>query len=75
MVSLAVVVLDVLPREKAHMVLTERDHTIQTFLFDHRTNRSAYALRLGLFGGSRMGSTPPLVKMLVTTRVYRGSRS
>ena len=34
MVSLAVVVVDVLPREKAQVVLTERDHTIQTFLFD-----------------------------------------
>ena len=34
MVSLAVVVLDVLPREKAQVVLTERDHTIETFLFD-----------------------------------------
>jgi hypothetical protein len=30
MVSLAVVVLDVLPREKAQVVLTERDHTIET---------------------------------------------
>ena len=34
MVSLAVVVLSVLPREKAQVVLPERDHTIETFLFD-----------------------------------------
>ena len=34
MVSLAVVVLDVLSREKAQVVLAERDHTIETFLFD-----------------------------------------
>jgi hypothetical protein len=34
MVSLAVVVLDVLPREDAQVALTERDHSIETFLFD-----------------------------------------
>ena len=34
MVSLAVVVLDVLPREEAQVALTERDHSIETFLFD-----------------------------------------
>ena len=34
MVSLVVVVLDVLSREQAQVVLTERDHPIETFLFD-----------------------------------------
>ena len=34
MVSLAVVVLDVLPHEEAQVVLTERHHAIETFLFD-----------------------------------------
>ena len=34
MVSLAVVVLDVLPREEAQVPVTERDHTSETFLFD-----------------------------------------
>ena len=51
MVSLVVVVLDLRSREKAHVVLAERDHTIETFLFIERTNRSAYALRVGLLGG------------------------
>ena len=37
MVSLAVVVLDVLPSEEAQVALTERDHSIETFLF-HRPN-------------------------------------
>ena len=68
MVALAVVVLNVLPHEEAHVALTERDHTSETFLtigknprihsvdfLIDRTNRSAYALRLGRFGGSRMG--------------------
>ena len=34
MVSLAVVVLDVLPGEEAQVALAERDHSIETFLFD-----------------------------------------
>lgn len=34
MVSLAVVVLDVLPREEAQVALPERDYSIETFLFD-----------------------------------------
>ena len=33
-VSLAVIVLDVLPPEKAQVAVTERDHSIETFLFD-----------------------------------------
>ena len=33
-VSLAVIVLDVLPREEAQVAVTERDHSIETFLFD-----------------------------------------
>src|SRR5262245_34389330 len=76
MVALAVVVLKVLPREEAQVALTKRDHTSETFLLD-RPNKpfGVCALRLGLFGGSRMGCTAPLVKMSVTTRVYRGSRS
>ena len=34
MVSLPVVVLDVLSREEAQVALTERHHSIETFLFD-----------------------------------------
>ena len=33
-VSLAVIVLDVLPREEAQVAVTERDHSIETFFFD-----------------------------------------
>ena len=33
-VSLAVIVHDVLPREEAQVAVTERDHSIETFLFD-----------------------------------------
>ena len=34
MVSLPVVVLEVLPREEAQVAITERNHSIETFLFD-----------------------------------------
>ena len=34
MISLAVVVLDVLPREEAQVAITKRHHSIETFLFD-----------------------------------------
>jgi hypothetical protein len=34
MVALAVVVLNVLPGEEAHVPPTERDHTSEAFLFD-----------------------------------------
>ena len=75
MVSLAMVVLDVLHRGEAQVVLTERDRAIETFLLIDRTNRSAYAFKIGLLGGSRIGWTPLLIRMSATTRVYRGSRS
>ena len=75
MVALAVVVLHVLPREEAQVALTERATRVRHSSLIDRTNRSAYALRLGLLGGSRMGWTPPLIRMSSTTRVYSGSRS
>jgi hypothetical protein len=40
MVSLVVVVLDVLPREEAQVAFTERDQSIEAFLFD-RPNESS----------------------------------
>ena len=43
MVALAVVVLDVLPREEAQVTLTEWDHTSEHSSLIDRTNRSAYA--------------------------------
>ena len=69
MVALAVVVLDVLPREEAQVTLTEWDHTSETFLFNRPNEPFAYALRLGLLGGSRMGWIPALVRMSAATLV------
>jgi len=46
MVSLAVVVLDVLPHEEAQVVLTERDHSIETFLFDRP--HKPFGVRVGV---------------------------
>ena len=42
-----VVVLDVLPREEAQVVPTERDHTIETFLFDRPHERFGVRVEIG----------------------------
>ncbi len=75
MVSLVVVVLDVLSREKAHVVLAERDHTIETFLFDRAHEPFGVHVEIGTPRRQPNGLDPPLIRMSVTTRVYRGSRS
>ena len=53
--SLAMVVVDVLAHAETHVPFAEGDDATETFPFIERTNRSAYALRLGLFGGRRIG--------------------
>ena len=68
-VSLTMVVLDVLVDDEAQMPLAERDDTMEHSSLMDRTNRSAEALRLGLFGGSRIGSTSPLVRISPKPRV------
>ena len=50
-------------------------HTVMKSALMERTNRSAYALRLGLFGGRRIGWTPPPSRISPKTRVSSGSRS
>ena len=47
MVSLAVVVHDVLPHEEAHVALTERDHTSETFLFDRPNKPFGVRVEIG----------------------------
>ena len=75
LVSFAVVVLDVLPGQEAQVGLTERDHSIETFLFDPLNEPFAVRVEIGLFGGSRMGCTPPLVRTSNNNTDVRGSRS
>ena len=47
MVALAVVVLNVLPHEEAHVALTERDHSIETFLFDRPNKPFGVRVEIG----------------------------
>jgi hypothetical protein len=47
MVSLAVVVLDVLPREEAQVAVTERDYSIETFLFDRPNKPFGVRVEIG----------------------------
>jgi len=47
MVALAVVVLNVLPHEEAHVALTERDHTSETFLFDRPNKPFGVRVEIG----------------------------
>ena len=47
MVALAVVVLNVLPHEEAHVALTERDHTSETFLFDRPNKPFGVGVEIG----------------------------
>jgi hypothetical protein len=47
MIPLAVVVLDVLAREEAQVALTERDHSIETFLFDRPNEPFGVRLEIG----------------------------
>ena len=47
MVALAVVVLDVLPREEAQVTLTESDHTSETFLFDRPNEPFGVRVEIG----------------------------
>ena len=55
------------------MPLAERDDAMEALLFD----RPDEPLGIGveLVGGSRSGPTSPLVRISLTTRVSRGSRS
>ena len=46
-VSLAVIVLDVLPREEAQVAVTERDHSIETFLFDRPNKPLGIRVEIG----------------------------
>jgi hypothetical protein len=66
MVSLAVVVLDVLPREEAQVAVTERDYSIETFLFD-RPVRCVYS-----FGSRRaLVLVQESAKTVATFQLYR----
>ena len=47
MVALAVVVLNVLPHEEAHVALTERDHTSETILFDRPNKPFGVRVEIG----------------------------
>ena len=47
MVALAVVVLNVLPCEEAHVALTERDHASETFLFDRPNKPFGVRVEIG----------------------------
>ena len=46
-VSLAVIVLDVLPREEAQVAVTERDHSIETFFFDRPNKPLGIGVEIG----------------------------
>jgi hypothetical protein len=46
-VSLAVVVLDVLPREEAQVTVTERHYSIETFLFDRPNKPFGVRVEIG----------------------------
>ena len=74
-VSLAMVVVDVLAHEETQVPFAEGDDATETLPCIERTNRSAYALRLGLFGGRRIGWTPPPSRISPKPRVESGSRS
>jgi len=69
MVSLAVVVLDVLRVRRRKWPSPSGTTRLRHSSLIDRTNLSAYALRLGLLGGSRMGWIPALVRMSATTLV------
>jgi len=45
--AVAVVVLNVVPREEAHVALTERDHTSETFLFDRPNKPFGVRVEIG----------------------------
>ena len=47
LVSLAVIVLDVLPREEALVAVTEWDHSIETFLFDRPNKPFGIRVEIG----------------------------
>ena len=47
MVSLVVVVLDVLPREEAQVAFTERDQSIEAFLFDRPNEPFGVRVEIG----------------------------
>ena len=57
------------------MSLAKRDDATETLLFDRADEPLGIGVRLGLCGGSRIGWTPPPVRISPKTRVYRGSRS
>ena len=54
-VSLAMVVFSVLVDETTQMPLAERDHACETLLCDRPDEPLGIGVRLGLFGGSRIG--------------------
>ena len=75
-VSLAMVVVDVLAHEETQVPFAEGDDATETLLF-HRADEplGIRALRLGLFGGRRIGWTPPPSRISPKPRVSSGSRS
>ncbi len=58
MVPLAVVVLDVLSREEAQVALTERNHAIETFLFDRPNEPFGVGVEIGTLRRQPNGLDP-----------------
>jgi len=75
MVSLAVVVLEVLPRKKAQVVLTERDHTIETFLFDRPHEPFGVCVEIGTPRRQPNGLDPAAHQDVGNHTGVEGSRS
>ena len=68
-VSLTMVMLDVLVDDETQMPLAERDDTMEALLFDRPYEPLGIGVEFGLFGGSRIGPTSPLVRISPKTRV------
>ena len=58
MVALTVVVLDVLLREEAQVAFTERNHTIETFLFDRPDEPFGVGVEIGTLRRQANGLDP-----------------
>src|SRR5687768_17238919 len=58
MVALTVVVLDVLLREEAQVALTERNHTIETFLLDRPNESLGVGIEIGTLRRQPNGLDP-----------------
>ena len=68
-VPLAVVVLDVLPREEGQAARTEWDHSTETFFFDRPHEPFGVRVEIGTPRRQQNGLDPAACQMSATARV------